>query len=113
MLCRDVACDVQVQRIMYVGVTPCRHCQVDAHRVLFGRIICMCVLVWEDTSDRDQVDASRKTTYIHIIVVQHLVGGRAGYLEIFGDLPIPGIAAACNNATRAATITRFMYMRVS
>ena len=29
--CRDVACDVQVQR-MYVGVTSCRHCQVDAHR---------------------------------------------------------------------------------
>ena len=28
---------------MYVGVTSCRHSQVDAHRVLFGRIICMYV----------------------------------------------------------------------
>ena len=30
--------------------------------------------------------------YIDYIVVQHLAGGRAGYFEIFGDLPIdPGI----------------------
>ena len=45
MVCRDVACDVQVQHV-YVGVTSCRHCQVDSHRVLFGRIICMYVCIW-------------------------------------------------------------------
>ena len=42
--CRDVACDVQVQR-MLASHLAATHCQVDAHRVLFGRIICMYVCI--------------------------------------------------------------------
>ena len=55
--CRDVACDAQVQRMLAshvagtVKLTRAGYC--------LG-VSCMC-LVWEDTSDRDEVDASRKT----------------------------------------------------
>ena len=82
MLCRDVACDVQVQR-MYVGVTSCRRCQVDAHRD-------------DEAGPKDTYNMWAE--YVRTAPISSL----HTYLSI-------GIAAACNNATRAATTTRFIY----
>ena len=80
--CRDVACDVQVQR-MYVGVTSCRHCQVLTRTgyyyclgviicIWYGRTLLVTVTKWTPRGKRDASVKMDSTDLLwYIPVTQH------------------------------------------